>query len=83
MNNLQNNLVPNDFYKPYKDNTGKIDLMRYCNSGISYGYNIENDIFYVCDSPILECTILRAVKQFKTFAEAREYFFEYRNYYKN
>jgi hypothetical protein len=79
MNNLKNNLVPTDFYKPYKDNTGKIDLMRYCNNGISYGYNIKYDIFYVCDSPILESIILRTVKEFKKFSDAREFFYEYRN----
>jgi len=66
------------FYKPFKDNTTKIDLMRYCNNNLSYGYNIENDMFYLCESPTLESTIIKIISEHKTFEELKDMFFEYR-----
>lgn len=66
------------FYKPFKDNTNKVDLMRYCNNDLSYGYNIEHNVFYLCDSPTLEATIIRIKSEHKTFEELKDAFYEAR-----
>ncbi len=66
------------FYKPYKDSTNKIDLMRYCNNNLSYGYNVEYNIFYLCESPTLESIIIRILSEHKTFEELKDMFYNYR-----
>jgi hypothetical protein len=70
------NIQQAGFYNPFKDNTGKIDKMRYLNNQLSYGYNEKSNTFYLCDSPILECVILRIISEHKTFEELRDAFFQ-------
>jgi len=66
------------FYQPYKDNTNKIDQMRYCNNCLSYGYNEQNKTFYLCESPKLEAVIIRILSEHKTFKELKDMFYNYR-----
>lgn len=63
------------FYKPYKDATNKIDFMRYCNNCLSYGYNVESETFYLCQSPILESVIIRIISEHQSWEELKEAFY--------
>ena len=66
------------FYKPFKDYTNKVDFMRYCNSELSYGYNQENEKFYLCNSPILEAVIISIISEYNNFEDLKEAFFNYK-----
>ena len=68
-------LIQAGFYKPYADNTSKVDLMRYCNNCLSYGYNEELKTFYLCESPRLDSSIIKIISEHKTFEEMKSAFF--------
>jgi len=84
LNNIDNNCVSDynfsqmGFYKPYKDATNKIDLMRYTNNCLSYGYNRSENKFYLCESPILDASIIRIISEHKNFESARTGLIEYK-----
>ena len=67
------------FIETYKDNTKKVQFMRYCNNCLSYGYNMKTNTFYLCKSPILECSILEILSSHNTFEELKEAFYIERN----
>ena len=66
------------FYKPFKDQTNKVDFMRYTNNCLSYGYNQKENIFYLCESPRLECTILKIISKHENFELVRKAHSEYK-----
>lgn len=84
INNIEKNCLSDynfsqmGFYTPYKDNTNKIDLMRYTNNGLSYGYNKELKTFFLCKSPILEASIIEIIEEFKNFEDARNGLLKYK-----
>jgi hypothetical protein len=79
------NLFKNDkeyiekcFYKPSLDNTNKIDLMRYANNVLSYGYNKKESKFYLCTSPILSSVIFDIITFSDSFNGIKKEFFKYK-----
>ena len=65
-----------NFYKPTKDSTGKIFLMKYCNNGFSYGIEVENEkvYFHLCKSPLLDTSILSIHSTHQSTEELRSEF---------
>lgn len=83
-NNIDNNCISDynfnqmGFYKPYQDATNKIDLMRYTNNSLSYGYNKASNKFYLCESPILEASIICIISEHENFESVRTALIEYK-----
>lgn len=69
----------NKFYTPYKDETGKVYLMRYTNNGYSYGLsNPSEQKYYLCKSPIGEAIILSIISEHESFSEMQEALFKHK-----
>ena len=66
------------FSPPTKDNTGKINLMSYCNNCLSYGLNIKNKKWYLCSSPTLSHVINHIISEHNNFKEMRNAFYKKR-----
>lgn len=66
------------FYPPVNDATNSIELMKYINNGLSYGYTNEGK-FCLCTSPQLDASIISIVSEHDNFQDLRKSFFENRN----
>lgn len=80
LNTYKNDLkqtIANGYYLPYQDDTAKVDLMKYANSGLSYGIGIEGENlrFYLCESPQLAAVIKRIISVHDTPEEMQNAFY--------
>lgn len=75
-----------DFYKPYKDKTGKVSLMRYCNNGLGYGIKLNHldpnhketqkiVKYYLIECPTLEASVLSIISEHDTPEQLKKAFY--------
>ena len=73
-----NKTVLNGFVPVYIDNSGgNIDLIKYCNNGLSYGARLEENkiVYYLCESPILSASVNKIISRHENLQELKEAFY--------